>query len=152
MSKKELYTKHITKGNRTYFFDIYETVEHKLYFKITESKKVDGGFDKHNIMVFEEDIVDFRNCFVQLIEKFNELHSAQVSEDKKYSFEKNRETYPEAYKSWTDEDDNSLEYYYFQGISIKDIAELFGRNEGAITSRIRKLGLRGNVEIHNQTI
>lgn len=44
-----------------------------------------------------------------------------------------------AYAKWTKEDDNKLIKLYSQGLSIKELCEIFGRNEGAIRSRIKKL-------------
>lgn len=55
--EKELHTEQIKAGKRTYFFDIKETVHGKNYLTITESKKKDdGSFERHNIMVFPEDL------------------------------------------------------------------------------------------------
>ena len=46
-----------------------------------------------------------------------------------------------AYAKWTAEDDNQLCNLVEEGVSIQELCRKFGRNEGAIHSRINKLGL-----------
>ncbi|HAZ08418.1 MAG TPA: AAA family ATPase [Elusimicrobia bacterium] len=60
---------------------------------------------------------------------------------KTYSVEGIRATYRNAYAPWTEEDDARLEQEARAGGTIHDLAQRFGRNEGAIRSRLRKLGL-----------
>jgi DNA-directed RNA polymerase specialized sigma24 family protein len=43
---------------------------------------------------------------------------------------------------WTAEDDNKLELLFCEGKKVKELAEIFGRNTGAINSRIKKLELK----------
>lgn len=51
------------------------------------------------------------------------------------------ELYPNAYAPWTAEDDKRLERLYAEGKSVQDLAATFGRNNGGIKSRLRKLNL-----------
>lgn len=51
----------------------------------------------------------------------------------------NGKEYKNAYLPWTVEDDNKLEVFYCQGKTVKELMEIFGRNNGAIRSRIRNL-------------
>lgn len=45
---------------RTYFFDVRETREGDYYLTITESKKrMDGGYDRHKIFLYKEDVNKF---------------------------------------------------------------------------------------------
>ena len=53
-----------------------------------------------------------------------------------------RETHQQAYLPWTEEDDNKLELLFCEGKKVKELAETFGRNVGAINSRIKKLELK----------
>lgn len=48
--------------------------------------------------------------------------------------------YPNAYKPWSEDDDELLTKQYKEGASIKELMSLFQRNRGGITSRLRKLG------------
>jgi len=73
MNEKEIYSDRITKGNRTYFFDIKKNDYGDLYMKISERKKTENGFDHYRLMVFEEDMNDFVQAFNKLQDKFKEL-------------------------------------------------------------------------------
>jgi len=53
-----------------------------------------------------------------------------------------RQKYKNAYSRWTKEDDQKLELSYCEGLSINELSKLFGRNNGAIRSRIKKLELK----------
>lgn len=55
-----------------------------------------------------------------------------------------------AYAKWTNEDDEQLCKLVGESVSIKELCRIFGRNEGAIRSRISKLGL--DVEISSPHI
>jgi ribosomal protein L32E len=57
------------------------------------------------------------------------------------AFEKIRELHPQAYQKWTAEEDKKLEKMYHKGVQIRELSETFGRKRGAITARLKKLGL-----------
>ena len=57
---------------------------------------------------------------------------------KSYSVEEIRQQYPSAYEKWTQEDDNELKRLHDTGLSVSELAERFGRNLGAIRSRLKK--------------
>ncbi|MCK5741429.1 MAG: Bro-N domain-containing protein [Chlorobi bacterium] len=59
-----------------------------------------------------------------------------------YSLKEIRETHKKAYEPWTAEDDAKLERLFFEEKSIKELSEIFGRQLGAIRSRLRKLELK----------
>lgn len=61
-------------------------------------------------------------------------------------FEKIRETYPNAYRSWDKEQDERLQELFAKGLSVTDLAKIFGRKIGAIRSRLVKLGLLKNLQ------
>lgn len=61
---------------------------------------------------------------------------------KTYSVELVRTKYGEAYKPWTAEQDEKLAEMFNNNISDSEIIKHFGRNAGAIRSRLRKLGLK----------
>lgn len=46
-----------------------------------------------------------------------------------------------AYKQWNDKADNLLRKFFKKGLSTKELSELFGRTNGAIVSRLKKLGI-----------
>lgn len=55
------------------------------------------------------------------------------------------------YKKWTLEDETELTNYYNSGKSIEDIACIMKRTQGAINSRLIKIGLIDDPEIHKNT-
>jgi hypothetical protein len=59
MERKELFSERISAGNRTYFFDVKESVEGAKYLVISESKRVGKTHEHNRVMVFEEDIRTF---------------------------------------------------------------------------------------------
>jgi len=60
---------------------------------------------------------------------------------KTYSIEQKRKQHRNAYKKWTLEEDEQLEVHFCDNFSINDLCAIFGRNQGAIKSRIEKLEL-----------
>lgn len=66
---------------------------------------------------------------------------------KTYSIDKIKESYPNAGKRWTAEEDNELEALYCKKIKIAKLCGIFGRNRTAILLRIDKLELREKYDI-----
>lgn len=135
MENSEIFGEKITKGARTYFFDIKKTEGGDLYISISESKRTDDGFDRHRVLVFEEDFNDFKAAFNRVAKKIASLN-------KSYSLDDIREKHPQAYQSWSLEDDEKLETLFCEGKSVKELASILERNDGAIRSRIKKLELK----------
>ena len=71
-----------------------------------------------------------------------------IEEAKSYSVEQIRKKHPNAYKPWTEDDDVLLAHYYNMGLSIKKLAKKFERNEGAIRSRLKKIGRTTGCDRH----
>ncbi|MBK5214483.1 MAG: ATP-dependent helicase [Flavobacteriaceae bacterium] len=61
---------------------------------------------------------------------------------KAYSVEEKRKSHKDAYKPWTPVLDDELTVLYCEGNSVKSMAVHFGRTQGAIRSRIKKLELK----------
>ncbi|MFH2050517.1 MAG: DUF433 domain-containing protein [bacterium] len=55
-----------------------------------------------------------------------------------------RKIHPRAYESWSPNEDNQLVDLFKRGHRIKEIASQLQRQEGAISSRLKKLELIGN--------
>jgi hypothetical protein len=67
--KKELFSLKVRAGKRTYFFDVKETIHGKKYVEITESKSIDkSGFERYNIIIFEEDLEKFKKALIEVID------------------------------------------------------------------------------------
>ena len=56
----ELYTQQVKVENRTYFFNVKENSKGDVFLQVVESKMSEGvGFDRHSIVVFEEEMRTF---------------------------------------------------------------------------------------------
>jgi len=136
MKNENIFSTKFQAGNRTYFLDVKNTKNGDRYLKICESKRIgETEFERHQIIVFDEGINKLAEKIAEVVEKMR-------TNEKSYSVEEKRKTNPNAYQPWTDEDDNRLELLYCEGKSTKELSELFGRNNGAIRSRIKKLELK----------
>lgn len=61
----------IPAGSRTYFIDIKQTRTKAKYLKITESKRMENGlFEKHKVILFEEDIQPFMKVLSNALKYF----------------------------------------------------------------------------------
>jgi len=49
-----------------------------------------------------------------------------------------------AYEPWTTEDDLKLKYYYERKLTIKELQVKFNRSDGAIRSRLKRIGIYGH--------
>jgi hypothetical protein len=80
--QKEMYSKVVRAGKRTYFFDIKATKGNDLYIILTESKKSfgedgDGNYQKHKIFLYKEDFEKFREGLDDVLAKIDEIKSNQ---------------------------------------------------------------------------
>ncbi len=76
--QKEMYSKVVRAGKRTYFFDIKSTKGNDLYITLTESKKSfgedgDGSYEKHKIFLYKEDFEKFREGLDDVLAKIDEI-------------------------------------------------------------------------------
>jgi ATP-dependent DNA helicase RecQ len=86
---------------------------------------------------FEEKIpYDKLRIVLAIIDKEN------YAKIKTYSVDNIRLEHFEAYKKWNIEEDVKLEKMYKEGKKIKELTSIFGRNEGSINSRLKKIGLK----------
>jgi len=140
MNNKSISSTKFQTGSRTYFFDLKETDDGRRYLKIVESKyKDEGSFERYPIIVPAEAADEFLSKLSKVVASANQGEG--INEAKSYSVEEKRSLNPNAYKPWTEDDDNLLELLYAKGSSMAFLMKEFGRNKGAIRSRIKKLGL-----------
>ncbi|MFE4373980.1 hypothetical protein ACFRMN_38265 [Streptomyces sp. NPDC056835] len=67
----------------------------------------------------------------------------EPEEPKAYSVDEKRRLHPNAYKPWDPEDEQRLAERCAQGSSLSELSQEFGRNEGAIASRLLKIQAEG---------
>ena len=78
---REIFSKAVRAGKRTYFFDVKATKRNDYFLTITESKKrfqKDGRFffEKHKIFLYKEDFDKFADGFTEVIDYIKNLKSA----------------------------------------------------------------------------
>jgi hypothetical protein len=146
--------------HRTYFIDIKQDSKGKPFLVINESKRTpDERFERHKIIVGAEHVTNFflalqatlvRGGLLEptLVGKTTELEPAWDGEpaspgDHDESFKEIRRDYPNAYRPWAADDDQKLRDAFRSCKEIDVLSETFQRKPGAITSRLRKLGLQG---------
>jgi len=81
---REIFSKAVRAGKRTYFFDVKATKRNDYFLTITESKKrfqKDGRFffEKHKIFLYKEDFDKFSDGFTEVIDYIKEMRSAEFS-------------------------------------------------------------------------
>ena len=73
MHNNQIYSTKITQGVRTYFFDISKSEQGTLYLTISESKIIDGKFERYRIFVFKEAAKDFADALNKTLSLFQTL-------------------------------------------------------------------------------
>ena len=113
-NRKEIFTRAVKAGKRTYFFDVRATKADDYYITITESKKfteLDGSFHfkKHKIYLYKEDFAAFAEILEELTSyvlnhKGEEVISERHQKDfkKEYSPEKLEDDETPSTSSFTD--------------------------------------------------
>lgn len=130
--KIELFTEKVTAGSRTYFFDVKESKDGTKYVVISESRRTEPDHSHSRVMVFEEHLEAFNAAYEKTV------HFLRVR-SKAYSVDDIRRKHPNAYQKWTPDEDKRLKEEF--NANISKLARLFQRQEGAIRSRLTKLGM-----------
>ncbi len=119
-------------GDRTYTIEV---VDEKSGPVLRLSQRSSHEAHEQEIVVALEDAQQFlktlKEAIGQLPQRARKVHS----------IEEKRKKDPQAYARWTDADDARLELLYAEGKTVKELRGEFGRNRGAIESRIKKLDL-----------
>jgi hypothetical protein len=103
-----------------------------------EAEKLFGEISKEKLTKMHN---DFIVAMGGKIKSLNKKDKGQSLEKKKKSLEEIREKFPNAYRPWGNSEDEKLVKLFNKNTAIKDLAKEFGRKRGAISSRLKKLGL-----------
>lgn len=125
------------KSQLEHTFTIHQSTEGINYITISinEDNQVTSS-----ITITKDNIKKFYN---ELMETINLLGwKDNIKLKKKYNVDDIREKYQRAYEKWTNEEEEILISRFEQGINIKEIATILGRQPSAINSRLQKLGLK----------
>lgn len=141
MENEKLFAHTITKGNRTYFFDVEVPKTDHLYLSVSESNNTEEALEQAKTLIFEIDFVDIHNFFVEVTGELKKYVDSRT-DLKNYNLDDIRKEYPQAYLPWSAADDEKLETLFCAGKTVKELANIFERKEGAIRSRVKKLELK----------
>lgn len=103
-----------------------------------------------DILAIDLELRQSSDCFRAQLDKIIEPKKIKVVKDKKPPKEKNpkvytlddkRDEHAKAYQPWTTLEDILLGEMFRQGLSVEVMSLQFKRNDGAINSRLNKLGL-----------
>jgi len=137
--REGLFFKQVQAESRTYFFDVRESMDGMKCLVIGEFRHATGeAHDRHRVLVFEEHLLAFNEGLKEAVRFITGR-----DKPKAYNVEHIRREHPRAYEKWTEEEDVRLAREYDQSKSdaIHTLAKAFGRQPGAIRSRLRKLDL-----------
>lgn len=75
-NNKDVYSKVIRSGNRTYFFDVKKNRVNELYITITESKKQHSSnhavnYKKYKLHLYKEDFSKFKDYLMEVLDFIN---------------------------------------------------------------------------------
>ena len=93
---KDIFSKKVKAGRRTYFFDVRETKASDYYMTLTESVRdfnEDGAptYRKHKIYLYKEDFASFKDAFEEVSNYIISEKGEEIISDKKF---KKREEKP----------------------------------------------------------
>ncbi|MCH7905291.1 MAG: DUF3276 family protein [Armatimonadetes bacterium] len=135
----ELYAGRQQTGNRTYFFDVKKGPAGQVRLEITESKRKEDGFERHCVMVFEEDVSGFVGELMKAVSAIGEVDEGGQRPPVPPRIAEIRAKHPRAYEKWSEKENDWLRRELDAGIAVAEIAKLHKRQPSAVKSRIRHL-------------
>ncbi len=103
--------------------------------------------DQQFVNLSKKEAGNLRNLSTSEIQNLHKIFIEKIKPDKpnkpvkSYSVEDVRKIDAKAYEKWTEEEDERLKKDVHAGRDIGTLAAFFGRNKGAIRSRLKKLGI-----------
>lgn len=133
---RDLFNVQMSSHSGEVYFDIKKDAQED-YLKITQSKYTGNNERRREkIFIARSELIEFRDAINKAIDYWNlETKEKAVKKVCKTELAGN------AYLPWEKEADEYLMSLYKEGKSIKELAEIFERQRGAIRSRLKKLGV-----------
>ena len=123
--------------------DLHQFIENWEFEKIKKAKiYLESPITLKPYFDFFEEKISYDKIRFALAIIAKEENNNEYLPEKVYSVESIRETHADAYKKWTLEEDSHLEALFYEGKKINEISEILKRNNGAISSRLKKLELK----------
>lgn len=124
--EKDIFSKVLRAGRRTYFFDVRATKADDYYITITESKKFteeDGSyhFKKHKIYLYKEDFAAFNEILSEMTEYvINHKGEEVISERHQKDFKKESD-YSDSQEEEEEEETTTTSSNSYTDINFDDI-------------------------------
>ncbi|HUS69914.1 MAG TPA: hypothetical protein VM075_03960 [Anaerolineae bacterium] len=135
---RTLVSKQVSGQHYTYEVEVRELGDARKYLAVRQSGgPLDAEEGPRGIMVLEEDMSAFARALYAAMECLE-----CTAKRKTYSVKAIRQTYARAYTPWTVDDEAVLRSEYLQGRLLGELAAMLGRGPGAISARLKKMGLR----------
>lgn len=92
---KDIFSKKVKAGRRTYFFDVRETKASDYYMTLTESVRdfnEDGtpSYKKHKIYLYKEDFANFKNAFEEVSNYIIKVKGEEIISNNKFKKSKEK--------------------------------------------------------------
>lgn len=100
-----------------------------------------NGVGNRKLAQFGEIFMSAIHCYVGGNQTQEETKTENHNLKKTYSIANIRIAHPNAYRGWSKEDDKKLKELRGEGKSTTDLAEIFERGRGAISSRLKRLSI-----------
>jgi len=127
--------------------EIRNTILHHLQYEDTDplAWTVEVCADCH-FNIHHPDDTKIRLHYSEIKPSKKKIPKKKIKKEKAYSLQEIRKTYPRAYEKWTESNDEFLKKFWEHNKQrrkekILQLMQIFGRNRGAIVSRLNKLGL-----------
>lgn len=130
---EEIYSSCLKTPGRAFFFDVKKRHGQTKRLVMTQTR---NGI-RERLTVYEEEIGLFVAELMKAVAAMGEAGASAPGPVDRYA--EVRKTYPKAYTPWTNDDDAELVAMDAQGASVAEMVERFGRQPGAIRSRLAKL-------------
>lgn len=131
-------------GKSPYIVFSDKTLHELASMRPTSIQELDGifGIGEYKKKTFGEIVVNAINEYCSNHPSLSERRLTEKQETAMSYINRQKEQYKNAYAPWTKEDDSRLASLYARDMPTIELAKVFGRNVGAILSRIKKLDLK----------
>ncbi len=143
---REVFSLRVPAGSRTLFVDVKRMPDGSHFLSLSELARAKHAPEGRSRIVIDADYVDALqealSAAVEYLEATTAKRAPGTRNAGKGTLADIRKRYPNAYKAWSPQDDEGLRDGFEKGKAIRELAREFGRNAGAIRSRLRNLGLQ----------
>lgn len=143
---REVFSLRVPAGSRTLFIDVKKMPDGSHFLSLSELGRAKGAAEGRSRIVIDADYVDALqealSAAVEYLDATNPQAPRGTAEGGQGTLAEIRKHYPNAYRPWSPKDDDALRTAFEKGEAMRELIRGFGRNAGAIRSRLRKLGLQ----------